>query len=114
MIHWLFVCSQNKRRSLTAEKIFQRLDGYTVRSAGTEANARVKVTPGMLGWADVIYCMEKKHVRRLRAAYSDALVGKKVICLHIDDDYGFMDEALVDLLESSVSNEQNSKELYRL
>ena len=54
-MHVLFLCSQNKRRSLTAEKLFDGYAGHQVRSAGTEQNARVKVTPGMLGWADFLY-----------------------------------------------------------
>lgn len=45
----LFLCSQNKRRSLTAEKIFDGQNGHMARSAGTEKNARIKVTPGILG-----------------------------------------------------------------
>lgn len=100
----LFVCSQNKRRSLTAEQVFKNRDGYSVRSAGTESNSRVKVTPGMLSWADVIFCMEKKHVRRIKEKYSDIIAEKKVVCLFISDDYGFMDEELIDLLESNVMN----------
>ena len=32
----LFVCSQNKRRSLTAEKLFDGINGHCVKSAGTE------------------------------------------------------------------------------
>lgn len=32
----LFLCSQNKRRSLTAEKLFDGYNGHNVRSAGTE------------------------------------------------------------------------------
>ena len=104
IIHLLFLCSQNRRRSLTAEKVFQRLDGYAVRSAGTEKNARVKVTFGLLGWADIILCMEKKHVRRIRDKYNDILSGKKIICLIIYDDYEFMDEELVGILQSSVSD----------
>ncbi len=87
---------------MTAEKIFQGLDGYSVRSAGSETNSRVKVTPGMLGWADIIFCMEKKHVRRIRERYGDILAGKQVICLNISDDYEFMDEELINLLESCV------------
>ena len=98
----LFLCSQNKRRSLTAEKIFDGINGHTVRSAGTENNARIKVTPGILGWADKIYCMEKKHVRRIRDKYSDMLIGKEVICLNIPDDYTFMDDELISILHSSV------------
>ena len=102
-IKLLFLCSQNKRRSLTAEKIFDGADGREARSAGTEANARIKVTAGLLGWADVVFCMEKKHVRRIQEKYGDVLAGRKVVCLYIEDEYGYMDESLVEALESSVA-----------
>jgi len=99
---FLFLCSQNKRRSLTAEKIFSAHKGHNVRSAGTENNARIKVTAGLLGWADIVFCMEKKHVRRINEKYRDILNTKKVVCLNITDDYEYMDEALIDVLEASV------------
>ncbi|KJB85639.1 protein tyrosine phosphatase [Paenibacillus sp. E194] len=99
----LFVCSRNKWRSLTAEKIFNLLNEYDVRSAGTEEGARVKVTGGHIGWADIIFVMEKKHVRRLRDKYSFELNGKKLICLDIPDDYTYMDEELIELLKARVS-----------
>lgn len=98
----LFLCSQNKRRSLTAEKLFDGYNGHNARSAGTENNARVKVTAGLIGWADVIFCMEKKHLRRIREKYADALTGKQVITLNIPDDYEYMDEELQELLLSFV------------
>ena len=98
----LFLCSQNKCRSLTAEKLFDGFDGNRARSAGTENNSRVKVTAGLLGWADIIFCMEKKNVRRIKEKYSDIVSCKKVVCLNINDDYKFMDEELQELLESSV------------
>ena len=94
----LFVCSQNKRRSLTAEKIFNGYHGHKAYSAGTESNARVKVTPGLLGWADIIFCMEKKHLRRIKEKYSDIVADKKIVCLNISDDYEFMDRELQELL----------------
>jgi len=100
----LFVCSQNKRRSLTAEKIFDGYNGHEARSAGTESNARIKVTSGLLGWADIIFCMEKKHLRRIKERYSDMVTNKKVICLYISDDYDFMDRELVEMLRSCVYN----------
>ena len=99
----LFLCSQNKRRSLTAEKIFVNKSGHTVRSAGTESNSRIKVTNGLLGWADIIFCMEKKHVRRIKEKYPDTIKDKKVICLNISDDYEYMDRELVAVLKSSIS-----------
>ncbi len=94
----LFICSQNKRRSLTAEKLLDGRNGCEVRSAGTETNARIKVTAGMLGWADIIFCMEKKHLRRIREKYADILWDKHVICLNIPDDFEYMDEELQDIL----------------
>ncbi len=98
----LFICSQNKRRSLTAEKIFHGVNGCEARSAGTESNSRIKVTAGLLGWADIIYCMEKKHLRRLKERFAEEIQDKNVYCLNILDDYLYMDEELVELLESTV------------
>ena len=98
----LFLCSQNKRRSLTAEKFFHASGKHEVRSAGTEANSRIKVTAGLLGWADIIFCMEKKHVRRVKDKYLDVIIDKKLVCLNIPDDYEYMDESLIDVLEAGV------------
>ncbi|MGF7032360.1 putative protein tyrosine phosphatase [Paenibacillus mucilaginosus] len=102
-IHILFVCSRNRWRSLTAEKIFNGVNGYAVRSAGTEENARIRVTAGLIGWADWILVMERKHIRRLKEKFPLELQGKRLICLDIPDEYGYMDEELIGLLESSVS-----------
>ena len=96
----LFVCSQNKRRSLTAEKILDGVDGHIVRSAGTENNSRVKVTPGLLGWADLIFCFEKKHRRRIEEKYQDIISGKKIVTMNIPDDYEYMDEELQEIVKS--------------
>lgn len=101
-MHLLFLCSQNKRRSLTAEKIFNGYNGHKAYSAGTESNARVKVTSGLLGWADIIFCMEKKHMRRITEKYPDAVAEKKLVCLNISDDYEYMDNELRELLEACV------------
>ncbi|MCD9025452.1 low molecular weight protein tyrosine phosphatase family protein [Cohnella silvisoli] len=99
----LFICSRNKWRSLTAEKIFDGLNGYEVRSAGTEEGARIKVTEGHVGWSDLIFVMEKKHLRRLKDKFSNILSGKQIICLDIPDDFKFMDEELIEILKSRVS-----------
>ncbi|MWV43368.1 protein tyrosine phosphatase [Paenibacillus sp. HJL G12] len=100
----LFICSRNKWRSLTAEKVFERYNGYEVRSAGTEANARIKVTEGHIGWADTIFVMEKKHERRIKEKFGQGLLtGKQLIRLDIPDDYEFMDEELIEILITRVS-----------
>ena len=94
----LFVCSRNKRRSLTGETIFQDDPRWQVRSAGTEEGARIKVTAGMLGWADVVVVMEKRHKERLRQKYPEALAEKPCVCLFIPDDYEYLEEELIRVL----------------
>jgi predicted protein tyrosine phosphatase len=98
----LFVCSRNKLRSLTAEKLLDRSPLYQVRSAGTQPGARIVITEGHIGWADMIFCMEKSHLSRLRARFPEALEGKRVICLHISDDYEFMQPELIQELRAQL------------
>ena len=96
----LFVCSRNKIRSLTAEKLFAGSDRYQVRSAGTQPGARIVVTEGHLGWADLVFCMEKSHLSQLRRKFPEALAGKRVVCLHLPDEYAFMQPELLDELRA--------------
>ena len=99
----LFICSQNRLRSPTAEQIFSNRAGIAVTSAGLNNDADNPVTPELLRWADVIFVMEKAHRNRLSSKFKAYLGGKKVICLDIPDEYEFMDPALVRLLETRVS-----------
>jgi predicted protein tyrosine phosphatase len=99
----LFVCSQNKWRSLTAERLFAGHPWYQVRSAGTQPGARIVVTEGHIGWADLIFCMEKSHLQRLRLKFPEAMQGKPVVCLNIPDDYEFMQPELVDELQAKLA-----------
>jgi predicted protein tyrosine phosphatase len=98
----LFVCSQNKWRSLTAEKIFENHEDYSIKSAGTENGARVKITAGLIGWADIVFVMEKKHRSRIQEKFSDSLIDKPLHVLNIPDNYPFMNEELIEILESKV------------
>jgi len=106
----LFVCSRNRRRSLTAETIFRDEPGWEVRSAGTEERARVKVTAGHLGWANVIVAMEKRHKERLRQKYPEESAQKPCVCLFISDEYEFMDPDLIRLLREKMEEHFPSTE----
>ena len=99
----LFVCSRNKIRSLTAEKMFDGSNCYQVRSAGTQPGARIVVTEGHLGWADLVLCMEKSHLSQLRRRFPEALAGKNVVCLHIPDEYAFLQPELLDELRAALA-----------
>jgi predicted protein tyrosine phosphatase len=61
------------------------------------------VTGGHVGWADVIFVMEKSHLNRMRRKLSEALHGKRVIVLGIPDDYEYMQPELIDELEAKVA-----------
>ena len=98
----LFVCSRNRRRSLTAEEVFRGRAGVEVRSAGTQPGARIVVSAGLLGWADVVVAMEKSHLNRLRVRFGELLEEKRVVALHIRDQYEYMQEQLVDELRAKV------------
>jgi predicted protein tyrosine phosphatase len=99
----LFICSQNKIRSLTAEHMLEGVPGYAVKSAGTEPRSRIRVNEGQIGWADLIFVMEKGHRRILEENFPDTLDGKRVICLNIPDGYRYMEPSLIDVLKAVLS-----------
>jgi predicted protein tyrosine phosphatase len=99
----LFVCSRNRRRSLTAETIFKGEPAWDVRSAGTEESARTKVTAGQIGWADIIVVMEKRHKERLFQKFPEEFGTKPCVCFFIADDYEFMDPTLIAVLKEKMS-----------
>jgi len=102
MQNLLFICSRNQWRSPTAEKIYSRDPRVNVRSAGTSPRAKRTVNAKDLQWADLIFVMEYKHKDRLKAEYNRVLQYKKIIVLDISDDYLYMDEELVEVLEESI------------
>lgn len=98
----LFVCSQNRLRSPTAEEVFSQLPGVECASAGTDDNADVPLDPELIEWADTIYAMEASHRNRITKKFQKYLAGKRIVVLNIPDDYEFMQPALVSLLERKV------------
>ena len=95
----LFICSQNRLRSPTAEQVFASWEGIDVASAGLNTGAESQVTPD---WAELIFVMEKAHRTKLGKKFRAHLSGKRIVCLDIPDEYDFMDPKLVALLEAKV------------
>ena len=98
----LFICSQNRLRSPTAEQVFADWPGIETLSAGLNQGADNPVTPELLDWADLIFVMERAHRAKLSAKFKPHLGKKRVICLEIPDEYEFMDPDLVRLLKAKV------------
>ena len=104
----LFVCSRNRRRSPTAERLF---DGHpTVRalSAGTAPDAEARVSVDLLRWADRVVCMERRHAKTLRRDFGPHLTDVRVVTLGIADDYEPGDPALVRLLRARLAELLNA------
>lgn len=99
----LFVCTQNRLRSPTAEQVFSRWQGLECESAGTSDSAGVPLGRELLEWAEVIFVMEKAHRNRLSKRWRKHLANKRVVCLDIPDEYEYMDPNLVRMLEDKVS-----------
>lgn len=96
----LFLCSQNKLRSPTAEAIFADHPAIEVDSAGLNNDAVVPLSEEQVRWADLIIVMEKTHRNRLNRKFKKALAGKRIAVLDIPDDYEYMDPSLVALLKT--------------
>ncbi|MGL5806151.1 MAG: low molecular weight protein tyrosine phosphatase family protein [Xenococcaceae cyanobacterium] len=98
----LFICSQNRLRSPTAETIFSEYKGLEVTSAGLDRGAEMPLCSEDILWADLIFVMEKSHRRKLSQKFQPWLKGKRVICLDIPDEYEYMQPALIELLKKKV------------
>lgn len=94
----LFLCSQNKLRSPTAEHVFASWPGVETDSAGLGSHATVPLSVEQLEWATIIFVMERVHKSKLQARFKPYLRGKKVVCLDIPDDYDYMQPELIKLL----------------
>jgi len=99
----LFVCSRNRLRSPTAERVFAQASGVEALSAGTAPDADVRVSLDLIEWADLLVCMERRHAKALQRDFGRHLAGVEIKTLSIPDDYAFMDPALVDVLRQRLA-----------
>ncbi|MDH3973015.1 MAG: phosphotyrosine protein phosphatase [Deltaproteobacteria bacterium] len=100
----LFVCSENRLRSPTAEAVFSRFEGVQAIGAGTNADASTPVSGDLIEWADLIFVMEERHRSKISRRYSKLLKNKRMIVLDVPDRYGYMQPELVEILKARVLN----------
>lgn len=99
----LFVCSENRLRSPTAEAVFSQYEGVEAIGAGTNADAITPVSGDLIEWADIILVMEKTHKNKVSSKYNDLLKEKRLVVLDIPDNYECMQPELIQWLESKVA-----------
>lgn len=98
----LFVCSENRLRSPTAEAVFSEYDGIDAIGAGTNSDAETPVSGDLILWADVILAMEKTHKNKVSKKYKELLKGKRLVCLDIPDNYEYRQPELIKILKTRV------------
>jgi predicted protein tyrosine phosphatase len=81
----LFVCTGNIDRSPTAEELFRKVEGLSVKSAGTSEVAKVRLTKQLIDWADEIYVMEFEHLQAVLSMVPNSWM--KIEVLDIPDIY---------------------------
>ena len=99
----LFLCSRNRWRSPTAQRLFAKSERFEARSAGLASSAVHRLSQADIAWADVIFVMEPEHRRKLMQSFRNELADRPVHVLDIPDDYGFMDPELVELIHDGVA-----------
>ncbi|MEM7082228.1 MAG: phosphotyrosine protein phosphatase [Pseudomonadota bacterium] len=98
----LFVCSENRLRSPTAEDVFQSYPNVEAIGAGTNSDAPTTVTGDLIEWADAILVMERSHRNKVAKKFRPLLKGKKLAVLDIPDDFERGDPVLIRLLKTRV------------
>ena len=98
----LFICTQNRLRSPTAEQVFASWPGVETDSAGLGNDATTPLSSEQIAWATIIFVIEKAHRNKLSQKFRRYLNNKRIICLDIQDEYEFMDPVLITILKAKV------------
>ena len=99
----LFVCTANKLRSPTAERVFGNWPGVEAVSAGTHPNAPRPLSNELVASADMIFAMESHHREWIRKKFKQRPADSKIVALGIPDEYERDDPVLVELLKAKVA-----------
>ncbi len=80
------------------------LPGYTVKSAGIEPGSRTQVNKKLIAWADLVFVMQTWHWLFLEENFPRAVKQKQIVCLHIPDEYFYMEPELVHRLKTALAH----------
>jgi predicted protein tyrosine phosphatase len=75
---------------------------HATKSAGKAYTAKVKISPELIHWADMIFAMEEKQVTFIKKKFQGEICNKRIITLDISDCYYFMEPELVELIKFKV------------
>ena len=98
----LFVCSENRLRSPTAEAVFSEYENVEAIGAGTNKDAFTPISGDLIEWSDIILVMEQSHRTKITKKFRRQLKDKKLAVLEIPDNYEYMQPELISLLKKKV------------
>ena len=67
----LFVCTENKQRSPTGERLYADYPGLETRSAGIREVSKRVLTVEDLAWADLVLVMQRRHLVHIKSVWPD-------------------------------------------
>jgi len=112
----LFVCTQNKVRSLTAEHLYRSRPDLEVKSCGTATFAKNQLTNELLSWAEYVFVFDDFQLEVIARHFQKAAAEKPVICLGLADIFTYKSDALVVKLTTKLDpylGRPNAKKLPR-
>jgi predicted protein tyrosine phosphatase len=99
--HILFVCGKNQWRSPTAERIYRNDKRIEVRSAGMSGKSKHPISETDIEWADLILVMERGYKSWIVGSFRNLSL-PAIENLDIPDEYQYMDDELITLIEKGV------------
>lgn len=91
----LFVCTQNKVRSLTAEHLYRVRPDLEVKSCGTATFAKNQLTKELLKWAEVVFTFDDSQMEAIAKNFAAEAQSRTVVCLGLPDIFTYKSDALV-------------------
>ena len=98
----LFVCNQNRVRSVTAEYLYRPRQDMEVRSAGIAASAGVPLTQELFEWADHVFVFSKRQENVIKGRYRDSFDARPVVCLGLPDRFEYKSPKLITALKKKL------------
>lgn len=97
----LFVCQSNVVRSRTAETLWKSY-GWKARSAGISEGSRVRISPELIDWSNVIFVMEEYMEEYLVKHFAAEVGTREIVILDVHENFYYMQDELQTLLKEKV------------
>ena len=95
---------QGRIRSPTGADLASGWPGVTTDFAGLSHDADEKLSVELIDWADIIFVMERRHLRRIRDQFPAAWRSKRLVVLSIPDRFSYGDAELIEIFTARLKH----------